>query len=120
MSKSTEPVMVEGHISSAITFADGNHSYTVRDASTQGLFRFTEGTPLTEKGKPLLRGSLIQAELNPVVDEKTGEPVVNDFDRRDGSTGQVAITRLNRWYLIQAATSADEKRAQKPLISPKA
>lgn len=111
----SEHVVVIGHITSVNTFADGNNSYTVREDGSNSLFRFTEPTALTDGKKPLLRGSTGQFELEPVLD-KDGNVVVAEFARRDGTQDAVAVTRLSRWYLVEAAKAADEKRAAQPLV----
>lgn len=111
-------VIVEGRIGKVTAFADGNVSYTLRDTKEGGeLYRFTEPTAMSDtKGRGLLHGSIIQAELKLVVDAN-GNKVVKPFDMDDGEKGHVVVARLGRWYLVDAALSADDKRISAPLIA---
>jgi hypothetical protein len=106
-------MIVEGKISKVTEFDDGNISYTFK--SNDDLFRFTEPTAMSDtKGRALLRGSELQCELHPVLDDDNN-PVVKPFEKDDGSTGAVGVCRLGRWYLVKAALAADDKRANAPL-----
>jgi hypothetical protein len=107
-------VIVEGKLSKVTEFEDGNISYTFKTGDV--LYRFTEPTAMSDsKGRALLRNSELQCELFPVLDDDEN-PVVKPFEKDDGSIGQVHVTRLGRWYLVSAALSADDKRANAPLV----
>lgn len=110
-------IIISGHISRVTPFEDGNVSYTFLDSKTQELYRFTEPTAMSDtKGRGLLRGSQLQAELFPVLDAND-QPVVREFDMDNGDKGKVIVCRLGRWYLEHAALSADDKRISAPLIA---